>query len=84
MNTLVHRPQIVLGVALACVLPTVPWGDVPAAPGSVKDRVMATERAFAKTMADRDQRGFTRFRRARSRSPGSRTRLKFWSRETWH
>jgi ketosteroid isomerase-like protein len=61
MSISVRRSQIALGAALLCVLPAVSWSDARAEPASVKNQVIATERAFAKTMADRDQRGFARF-----------------------
>ena len=52
-----NLPSLLLGAVLAggCM-------HAPAqSPGSTREQVIATERAFAKTMADRDQAKFSRF-----------------------
>ena len=52
---------LVLSAALAGYCAAVPAQSVASAPASAKEQVTATERAFAKSMADRDQKKFSTF-----------------------
>ncbi len=55
------RLYTVLVLALAPVTPLRTFADSRASPASLAEQVAATERAFAKTMADRDLAAFGRF-----------------------
>jgi ketosteroid isomerase-like protein len=50
-----QKPQNILSLALCACLASASAG------ASVREQVIATERAFAKTMADRDKPGFSKF-----------------------
>jgi ketosteroid isomerase-like protein len=53
--------RISVVAALALVLPGCASAGGFADPGDLRERVMETERAFARTMADRDHAAFTRY-----------------------
>lgn len=56
------RSVRVMCLALAGgLMASVGWAQAPPAAAAVEDQVRATERAFAKTMADRDHAAFTSF-----------------------
>ena len=53
--------RIVVVAALALMLPGCASAGSAADPGTLREQVMETERAFARTMADRDHAAFTRY-----------------------
>jgi ketosteroid isomerase-like protein len=56
-----HQSSIIVPLSLCMALACVCHGARAQSPAAVREQVMATERAFARSMADRDQSGFSRF-----------------------
>jgi ketosteroid isomerase-like protein len=55
------RIRTIAVAALALMLPGCASAGGPADPGTLREQVMDTERAFARTMAERDHDAFTRY-----------------------